>query len=53
VGTARGPQLGRTRLKQLRGPATRYEKRAANYWALVILAAMVIWLVTRQPDPRR
>jgi transposase len=32
------------RLKQWRGLATRYEKRAANYRALVVLAAIVIWL---------
>jgi transposase len=32
------------RLKQWRGLATRYEKRAANYRAMVVLAAIVIWL---------
>ena len=32
------------RLKQWRGLATRYEKRAANYRALVVLASIVIWL---------
>jgi transposase len=32
------------RLKQWRGLATRYEKRAANYRALVVIAAIVIWL---------
>ena len=32
------------RFKQWRGLATRYEKRAANYRALVVLAAIVIWL---------
>jgi transposase len=32
------------RLKQWRGIATRYEKRAANYRAAVIIAALVIWL---------
>ena len=34
------------RLKQFRGLATRYEKRAVNYRALVVLAASVIWLTT-------
>src|SRR5215217_7293321 len=32
------------RLKQWRGVATRYEKRAVNYRALVVIAALVIWL---------
>jgi len=32
------------RLKQWRGLATRYEKRAANYRALVVLASIVLWL---------
>ena len=32
------------RLKQWRGVATRYEKRAANYRALVVIAALMIWL---------
>jgi transposase len=32
------------RLKQWRGLATRSEKRAVNYRALVVLAALVIWL---------
>jgi transposase len=32
------------RLKQWRGLATRYEKRAANYRAMVVLACMVMWL---------
>jgi transposase len=32
------------RLKQWRGLATRYEKRAANYRALVVIASIVIWL---------
>ena len=32
------------RLKQWRGLATRYEKRAANYRALVIIAALITWL---------
>jgi transposase len=31
------------RLEQWRGLATRYEKRAANYWAMLVLAA-IIWL---------
>ena len=34
------------RLKQFRGLATRYEKRAVNYRALLVLAAIVIWLTT-------
>jgi transposase len=32
------------RLKQWRGLATRYEKRAANYRAMVVIASLVIWL---------
>ena len=32
------------RLKQWRAVATRYEKRAANYRAIVVIAALVIWL---------
>jgi transposase len=32
------------RLKQWRGLATRYEKRAANYRAMVVIASIVIWL---------
>jgi transposase len=32
------------RLKQWRGLATRYEKRAVNYRALVVIASIVIWL---------
>jgi len=32
------------RLKQWRGIATRYEKRAINYRAMVIIAALMIWL---------
>ncbi len=33
-----------TRLKQRRGAARRYEKRAANYRATVVIAALLIWL---------
>ena len=32
------------RLKQWRGIATRYEKRALNYRAVVVIAALMIWL---------
>jgi transposase len=32
------------RLKQWRGLATRYEKRAANYRAMLVLAAIILWL---------
>jgi transposase len=32
------------RLKQWRGLATRYEKRAVNYRAMVVIAAIIIWL---------
>ena len=32
------------RLKQWRSLATRYEKRAANYRAMVVIASIVIWL---------
>ena len=34
------------RLKQWRGVATRYEKRAANYRAIVVIAALLIWLTS-------
>lgn len=32
------------RLKQWRGLATRFDKRAASYRALVVIAAILIWL---------
>lgn len=32
------------RLKQWQGIATRYEKRAANYRAAVVITPLVIWL---------
>lgn len=32
------------RLKQRRRIATRYEKRAANYHAMLLIAAIVLWL---------
>ncbi len=32
------------RLKQFRRIATRYEKRAANYLAMVTIAAVLLWL---------
>ena len=32
------------RFKQWRSIATRYEKRAANYRAMVVIAALMIWL---------
>jgi transposase len=32
------------RLKQWRGLATRYEKRALNYRAMVVIASIFIWL---------
>ena len=31
------------RLKQWRGIATRYEKRAVNYRAMVVIAALMVW----------
>src|SRR5688500_12789115 len=34
------------RLKQWRGIATRYEKRALNYRAVVVIAALMIWLAS-------
>ena len=34
------------RLKQWRGVATRYEKRAANYRAMVVIAALMVWLTS-------
>ena len=32
------------RLKQWRGLATRYEKRASNYRAMVVIAAILLWV---------
>lgn len=32
------------RLKQWRGVATRYEKKAATYRAMVVIAALMLWL---------
>ena len=34
------------KLKQWRGIATRYEKRACNYRAMVVIAALMIWLTS-------
>ena len=34
------------RLKQWRGIATRYEKRAVDYRAMVVIAALMIWLTS-------
>ncbi len=34
------------KLKQWRGIATRYEKRAVNYRAMVVIAALMIWLMS-------
>jgi len=34
------------RLKQWRGLATRYEKRSANYRAMVVIASIMIWLAS-------
>jgi transposase len=34
------------RLKQWRGIATRYEKRAVNYRAMVVIASLMIWLTS-------
>ena len=32
------------RLKQWRAVATRYEKRAVNYRAMVVIASLMVWL---------
>ncbi len=37
-------ERGINRLKQWRGLATRYEKRAVNYRAMVVIASIAIWL---------
>jgi transposase len=37
-------ERGTNRLQQWRGLATRNEKRAVNYRAMVVIAALVIWL---------
>ena len=38
------------RLKQWRGIATRFEKRAAQFRAMVVIAALMIWLTTDSSD---
>jgi transposase len=38
------------RLKQWRRIATRYDKRAHNYLALLMMAATMIWLHSSLPD---
>jgi transposase len=37
-------ERGINRLKQWRGLATRYEKRATNYRSMVVIASIVLWL---------
>ncbi len=37
-------ERGLNRLKQWRGIATRYDKRSANYRAMVVIASLMIWL---------
>jgi transposase len=37
-------ERGVNRLKQFRAVATRYEKRAVNYRAMVVIASLLIWL---------
>jgi len=39
------------RLKQWRGVATRYDKRAVNYRATVTIAALLIWLSDSSDRP--
>jgi transposase len=41
------------RLKQWRGIATRYEKRAVNYQAMVVIASLMIWLSPRESRQTR
>jgi transposase len=35
------------RLKQWRGIATRFDKRAVNYRAAVVIASLLLWLDAR------
>jgi transposase len=37
-------ERGANQLKQWRGIATRYDKRAASYHAAVVLASLLLWL---------
>jgi transposase len=37
-------ERGINRLRQRGGLATRYEKRAVNYRAMLVLASIVLWL---------
>jgi transposase len=39
------------RLKQFRGLATRYEKHAVNYRAMVVIASLLIWLRDSSDTP--
>ena len=39
------------KLKQWRGVATRYDKRAVNYRATVTIAALIIWLADSSDRP--
>jgi transposase len=34
------------RFKHWQGIATRYEKRAANYWSMVLIASLMVCLAT-------
>jgi transposase len=46
-----GVERGIDRLKQWRGVATRFEKRADNYRAMLTIASLMLWLADSPDTP--